>query len=108
MTKRMRRKRRRNNHNCNGDENCIARQSLVLAVDGSGLIKADGLELVTNCTALVRWDQGWKLGESDAIRFSLGQNWCSGKRHVELFKFDCDVLLWQENPEDPKCDWTKP
>jgi hypothetical protein len=46
---------RRQNQDCNtnecvGDEICIARQDLVISVDGSGSIKADGFKLVTNFT----------------------------------------------------------
>jgi uncharacterized protein YegL len=39
-----------NTHACVGDEICVAKHDLVIAVDGSGSIKADGFKLVKNFT----------------------------------------------------------
>merc|ERR1719240_891966 len=39
-----------NTHQCVGDEICTAQQDLVIAVDGSGSMKADGFKLVRNFT----------------------------------------------------------
>jgi hypothetical protein len=39
-----------NAHECTGDEICIAKQDLIIAVDGSGSMKADGFKLVRNFT----------------------------------------------------------
>jgi hypothetical protein len=39
-----------NTHSCVGDEICIAKQDLVIAVDGSGSIHAEGFKLVRNFT----------------------------------------------------------
>jgi uncharacterized protein YegL len=39
-----------NTNACVGDEICIAKQDLVIAVDGSGSMKADGFKLVKNFT----------------------------------------------------------
>merc|ERR1719276_27942 len=39
-----------NTHSCVGDEICVAKQDLIIAVDGSGSIKADGFKLVRNFT----------------------------------------------------------
>jgi hypothetical protein len=39
-----------NAHACVGDELCVAKQDLVIAVDGSGSVHADGFKLVRNFT----------------------------------------------------------
>lgn len=37
-----------NEQSCNGDEICIAKQDLIIAVDGSGSLRADGFKKLTN------------------------------------------------------------
>jgi uncharacterized protein YegL len=39
-----------NTHQCTGDEICVAKQDLVIAVDGSGSIQAEGFKLLKNFT----------------------------------------------------------
>jgi len=44
------RKRRCNVHSCNGDEICIAKQDLVIAVDGSGSVREKGFKILKKYT----------------------------------------------------------
>jgi len=44
------RKRQCNTHSCNGDEICIAKQDLVIAVDGSGSVRDAGFKILKSYT----------------------------------------------------------
>jgi hypothetical protein len=46
-----------NEHQCNGDEMCIAAMDVIIAVDGSGSLKDKGFKILTNFTGelLKRW-----------------------------------------------------
>jgi hypothetical protein len=43
-------KRQCNVHSCNGDEICVAKQDLVIAVDGSGSVREDGFKILKSYT----------------------------------------------------------
>jgi len=44
-------KKKCNTHECNGDEVCIAKQDLVLAIDGSGSLRESGFKILKDFAA---------------------------------------------------------
>merc|ERR1719240_2530069 len=62
-----------NTHECSGDEVCIAKQDLVLAIDGSGSIGEDGFKILKNFAAgLVDKYKGQYYGYED-MRIGVAQ-----------------------------------
>jgi len=65
------RKRQCNTHSCNGDEICIAKQDLVIAVDGSGSVREDGFKILKSYTkTLLKRYQTKYFGE-DAMKIGI-------------------------------------
>jgi hypothetical protein len=55
-----------NTHDCVGDEVCVARQDLVLAIDGSGGLRESGFEIIRNYAAnLTTKYQSFYFGQED-------------------------------------------
>merc|ERR1719217_1670669 len=72
------RKRKCNVHECNGDEICIAKQDLVIAVDGSGSVQAIGWSVIKDFTKdLLGKYQGQYFGFEDmrigVVQFGNGE-----------------------------------
>jgi uncharacterized protein YegL len=64
-------KRQCNTHSCNGDEICIAKQDLVIAVDGSGSVREAGFKILKSYTkTLLQRYQTEYFGE-DAMRIGI-------------------------------------
>merc|ERR1719443_2662539 len=62
-----------NTHECNGDEVCIAKQDLVLAIDGSGSLRQDGFKILKDFAAgLIDKYKGHYYGYED-MRIGVAQ-----------------------------------
>jgi len=67
-----------NSHRCRGDEVCIAKQDLILSIDGSGSLRESGFKILKSfVTELVKKYRGDKFGVRDQqigiVQFGNGQ-----------------------------------
>merc|ERR1719181_168137 len=67
-----------NSHRCRGDEVCIAKQDLILSIDGSGSLRESGFKILKSFVAeLVKKYRGDKFGVRDQqigiVQFGNGQ-----------------------------------
>merc|ERR1719162_1332378 len=65
------RKRRCNTHACTGDEICIAKQDLVIAVDGSGSLMEDGFKTLKKYTKTLLKRYETKYFGQDAMKIGI-------------------------------------
>jgi len=79
-------KRRCNQHACRGDEECVAKQDLIIAIDGSGSVREKGFEVLRNFTAEIahhyrpevmeyaqNWDGYWEMQTNPAAKVGVIQ-----------------------------------